>query len=82
MTDHLKLAVGAIKVAMKQHGLNEPVLPSSSVSTRIHRICCDPDGMQVQICNALEWTDAFLIPGTVTLADKGSLNTIVSICLD
>ena len=43
-TDHLELAVGAIKVAMKQHGLSEPILPSSSISTRIHQIHCDPDG--------------------------------------
>ena len=35
-TDHLELAVGAIKVVMKRHGLSEPILPSSSISTGIH----------------------------------------------
>lgn len=82
---HLELDIGSIRVAMKRHGLTEPI-PRHPLSIPepigSHRTYHDPDG-------AL--TDRYLltlliyarIPGTVTLENVDSRRlTAVSIRLD
>lgn len=79
---HLELDIGSIRVAMKRHGLEEPIpCKTSSIPIESHRTYHGPDGTLTT--NIFDSTDFVLVLGTVTLEDIGSQPlAAVSIRLD